>query len=210
MPICVPKIKSGVPMTFDAKQENSTPDDDEKFLTEVSKLSEQARFELRRRLDEADYLGRFIVDEKRALEVARENWVCKITEARNLKIGGLSGIVIIALIAWFFPEWIKDQSFLYFLLFGWGLVNFTYNELICPRNASEMEKRQAAYEDACYRWSVATGMRWGAEALAAYHDWHHFSGHATPDERDELSARVERSVMRVVKNRGALYRYDMW
>lgn len=199
--------------SFVAKQENSTLDDCEKFRAEVTKLSEPARIEFRRRLDEAGYLGRLIAAEKHALEITREKLKSKTKEAKNLTSLALGGLVIMILIGLFFPEWIKGNSILLFLLSGWGLLHFAYQELICSPIASNFEKRQATYEDACYRWTLATGMRWGKKALAAECWSHNFSYPNLIDEDEgeikEHFASVERSIMRIVKNRYALNRYDM-
>jgi hypothetical protein len=110
---------------------------------------------------------------------------------------------------WLFPEWLSDKSILWFSFFGWALVNFLYGHLICPRIEAEVQKRRESFDDACCRYSAAAGMSFNEKARAAYHDLHHFSGHATSEENNDFWATEELSVIRLVKNKFALRRYDL-
>ena len=195
---------------FDAKQETSIPDDDEKFRVEISRLSEPARLELRRRLDEADCLGRTIFQEMRALEIGRKKLESTASKARILSQGVIVGLVGLVLIDLIYPGWMETKNTFLVCVLIWGFVRFSYSELICPYISLEVEKRRAAYEDACYRWVVVTGRYGGNKEWAGTHDLDHLSGRASSEVNDEHWASVERSVMRIVKNRNALLRYDMW
>lgn len=189
---------------FVEKVDSSTVDEDEKFREELLKLSEPTRLEIQRRLDEATYLGRLIVQEKKGLEITRERWKTKVGEAKNLTKWGVILCVGFALIDWIFPEIVKSKNSYLFFFLGWAIFNLVYNEIICPPISLEVDKRREAYEGACYRWSLVTGKQWGKNELAAESTSYNYSEEATQEEIEKHFASVQRNILRIVKNQGVL------
>jgi hypothetical protein len=197
---------------------NTNGKDTENIIkSEILALSEFAKIELRRRLDDASILGKLIVDELRALDVSDKQYRIKVNDSKSINKFGIGVLILFGLIDFIFPDWFKDKSVFIFLLFGLSLLNFLYNEIVCRELSKEVQKHRLAYEDTCYRWSITTGVSWSNVALAAELATHNHSypfvleeEHASPSEIDEHWVVVSRSILRIVKNRYALTRYDSW
>lgn len=203
--------------SYSGDADDVAQDEEDKIRDELSLLSDVAKIEVRRRLDESSVLGKIAVAESRALEISRQQYKTKTTEAKNFNKWGFGFLILFALIDFIFPEWIKDKSAYLFLLLGLAIINFLYNEIILKELSKQIEEYRNAYDYACYRWSIVTGVRWSKIAAAAEHVTHHHSYHfdfeeegASPSDVDKHWEVVTKSILRIVKNRYALARYDLW
>jgi len=203
--------------SYSGDADDVAQDEEDKIRDELSLLSDVAKIEVRRRLDESSVLGKNAVAESRALEISRQQFKTKTTEAKNFNKWGFGFLILFALIDFIFPEWIKDKSFYLFLLLGMAVINFLYPEIILKELSKQIEQHRNSYDYACYRWSVVTGVRWSKVALAAEYATHNHSYPidleeelASPSDIEKHWEIVTRSILRIVRNRYALARYDTW